>query len=87
MMSRTWPADRVRVASPTVSSTRCTAGSPVGTAVGQVQICCSTASRRAAAAKRSGVVLSSRCIMETWGGSGTTRTPARPRSAAAISRA
>jgi hypothetical protein len=87
MISPTWTGDSARVASPTDSSTRCTAGSPVTAAFGQVQIRRSTASWRAAAANRSWVVFSSRCIMGTCGGSGTTRTPGRSRTAAAISRA
>ena len=46
MTPRTCSGLRARVASPTWSSTRCTPGSGVGMACGQVQMRCSAASRR-----------------------------------------
>ena len=75
------------VASPTGSSTRCTAGSPVVIAFFQVHSERSAARARAAAAKASGGVRSSRCSIGVCGGSGTTVTPGRPLSSAAIVRA
>jgi len=86
-MSLTRSGSSVQVAPPTESSSRWMPGSIVVMAFGQAQIPYSAARWRTAAANLSCVVLSRRCIIGTYGGLGTTRTPVTPAKAAAMAQA